>query len=79
MSRFQLNVRVEPDVEAAIDARRVELSSALGRIPSRSDVVRLALEAYLGIKIGSGDDEAPPDAATKARRMKTAKKASGKS
>jgi len=78
MSRFQLNVRVEPDVETAIDARRVELSTALGRIPSRSDVVRLALEAYLGIKIGAGDDEAPSGETKKTRRKKVAKKASAK-
>jgi len=79
MSRFQLNVRVEPDVETAIDARRVELSNALGRIPSRSDVVRLALEAYLGIKIGTGDDEATSRETNEGRRKKAAKKSSANS
>jgi hypothetical protein len=31
-----------------IDAKRIELSVSLGTIPSRSDVLRLALEMYFG-------------------------------
>jgi hypothetical protein len=31
-----------------IDAKRIELSDTLGKIPSRSDVLRFALEAYFG-------------------------------
>lgn len=51
MSRTQLNVRVSEELERAIDAKRIELHPALGEIPSRSDVLRLALEAYLGISL----------------------------
>ena len=57
MSRTQLNVRVSEVLERAIDEKRIELRSKLGTIPSRSDVLRLALEAYLGIKL----DEAEAD------------------
>lgn len=31
-----------------IDGKRIELSESLGTIPSRSDVLRLALEMYFG-------------------------------
>lgn len=55
MSRAQLNVRVSDRLEQAIDKKRIELSQALGSIPSRSDVVRLALEAYLGIDLSETD------------------------
>jgi Arc/MetJ-type ribon-helix-helix transcriptional regulator len=51
MSRTQLNVRVSEDLEKAIDEKRIELRASLGSIPSRSDVLRLALEAYLGIAL----------------------------
>lgn len=51
MSRTQLNVRVSEELESAIDEKRIELRATLGSIPSRSDVLRLALEAYLGIKL----------------------------
>lgn len=33
---------------ANLDAKRVELQKAMGKIPSRSEVIRLALEEYLG-------------------------------
>ena len=55
MSRTQLNVRVSEVLERAIDEKRIELRSKLGAIPSRSDVLRLALEAYLGIKLDEVD------------------------
>lgn len=57
MSRAQLNVRISEQLEAAIDEKRIELRASMGSIPSRSDVLRLALEAYLGIKL----DEAEVD------------------
>lgn len=49
MSRTQLNVRVSEQLEAAIDEKRISLRATMGTIPSRSDVLRMALEAYLGI------------------------------
>lgn len=57
MSRTQLNVRVSEVLEKAIDEKRIELRSKLGTIPSRSDVLRLALEAYLGIKLDEADGD----------------------
>lgn len=44
----QLNVRVAGDIVKKLDARRVQLASEMERIPSRSEVIRIALERYLG-------------------------------
>ncbi len=43
----QLAVRVEESFLAAIDQKRIELSKGMGSIPSRSDIVRIALEQFL--------------------------------
>lgn len=48
MSRNQLNIRVSDELEELIDKKRIELASTLKVIPTRSDVVRYALEQYLG-------------------------------
>ena len=45
----QLAVRVEESFLAAIDQKRIELSKGMGSIPSRSDIVRIALEQFLQI------------------------------
>lgn len=55
MSRTQLNVRVSEGLEKAIDEKRIELRATMGTIPSRSDVLRLALEAYLGIALADSE------------------------
>lgn len=55
MTRAQLNVRVSDTLEQAIDKKRIELSTKLGSIPSRSDVVRFALESYLGVDLTESD------------------------
>ena len=54
MGRQQINVRLSDDLVAAIDEKRVKLRDSLGGIPSRSDVVRLALEQFLGGQDGGG-------------------------
>ena len=72
MGRNQLNVRVTPQVEAVIDSKRIELAKSIGVIPTRSDVVRFALEAYLGVKF---DDLATGGSKTStASRRGTARK-----
>jgi hypothetical protein len=55
MTRAQLNVRVSEELERAIDEKRIELREQFGTIPTRSDVLRLALEAYLGIDITTSE------------------------
>ena len=55
MSRTQLNVRVSDELERAIDEKRIELREKLGVIPTRSDVLRYALEAYLGLDLSRTD------------------------
>ena len=48
MERIQLNLRIDKELEQAIDGRRIELQKKLGYIPTRSDIARLALDEYLG-------------------------------
>ena len=55
MSRAQLNVRVSDELEKLIDTKRIELSKQLGFIPTRSDVVRYALESYLGVSLAESE------------------------
>ena len=55
MSRNQLNVRASDELAQLIDKKRVQLSTQLGLIPLRSDVVRFALESYLGVKLSDID------------------------
>lgn len=45
--RIQVNVRVDGDLIRLLDEKRTELLSKLGAIPSRSEVVRMALENFL--------------------------------
>jgi hypothetical protein len=53
MTRNQLNIRVSDELEQLIDQKRIALASTLKVIPTRSDVVRYALEAYLSVEIES--------------------------
>ena len=46
--RVQINVRISPELARLLDSKRIELQSELDKIPSRSDVVRMALEEYVG-------------------------------
>ena len=55
MSRNQLNIRVSDELEELIDKKRIELASTLMVIPTRSDVVRFALESYLGVSVKQTD------------------------
>lgn len=67
MTRAQLNVRVSDKLEQAIDKKRIELSAKLGSIPSRSDVVRFALESYLGVDLSESEVDGRRTAPAKAR------------
>jgi metal-responsive CopG/Arc/MetJ family transcriptional regulator len=46
----QLNIRVDRKLEQALDEKRIEYSRLLGYIPSRSEIVRTAIEQFLNIK-----------------------------
>lgn len=48
MERNQINMRMSETLRKLIDAKRIELSGSMDSIPSRSDVLRFALEMYLG-------------------------------
>lgn len=55
MSRPQLNLRISEELEKLIDQKRIDLSRKLGEIPTRSDVMRFALEAYLGVNLSDSE------------------------
>ena len=48
MTRIQVNVRLDAEIAKRIDEKRTQLQKELGRIPTRSDVMRMALDKYLG-------------------------------
>ena len=48
MERNQINLRMSETLRKLIDAKRIELSEPMGMIPSRSDILRFALEMYFG-------------------------------
>ncbi len=70
MTRTQLNVRVSEDLEKAIDEKRIELREELGTIPSRSDILRFAFEAYLKIDLSSTDADGRSTAGPAKRKQK---------
>lgn len=43
----QLAVRVDDETLLALDRKRMDIAEQTGQIPTRSDVVRIALETYL--------------------------------
>ena len=47
LDRIQINVRVDSALIKLLDEKRTELLGQMGTIPSRSEVVRIALEEYL--------------------------------
>ena len=47
MDKLQVNVRLSPELLDGVDRKRIELQPVLGKIPTRSDVVRYALEKFL--------------------------------
>jgi len=47
MSREQINVRIDPELATKLDQKRMELQKDMGKIPSRSEVIRMALERFL--------------------------------
>lgn len=68
MTRAQLNVRVSDALERAIDEKRIKLRETMGTIPTRSDVLRLALEAYLGVQMGPEDADGRTTTGPKLRK-----------
>lgn len=43
----QINVRLSPEEIARLDQKRIDLQAELGKIPSRGEVVRMALDVFL--------------------------------
>ncbi len=57
MERSQLNLRISDQLAKLIDAKRIELMASMGSIPSRSDILRFALEAYLGTDLSQSEGD----------------------
>lgn len=55
MERTQINVRLSTKLLELMDKKRMELQPELGKIPTRSDIMRYALEKYL--KLNSSETE----------------------
>lgn len=51
MDRNQINMKLSDELGKLIDAKRIELSQTLGKIPTRSDVLREALAMYLQVDL----------------------------
>lgn len=47
VDRIQINVRLDNEMIGLLDEKRIEFQKELGTIPTRSDVVRIALEKFL--------------------------------
>jgi Arc/MetJ-type ribon-helix-helix transcriptional regulator len=77
MNRTQLNVRVSESLEKAIDEKRIALRAELGSIPSRSDVLRLALEAYLGLDLSQSEADRRSTTGPESRRQRKAAEGGG--
>lgn len=70
MTKSQLNFRVSEELEQLIDQKRIELSKELGEIPSRSDVLRLALQSYLGVDLSTIEVDRRSSAARRSKASK---------
>lgn len=46
-----------PDLLESVDSKREELASEFGFIPTRSDIMRAALETYLGMEVTAYDKD----------------------
>ncbi|MDO9436010.1 hypothetical protein [Hydrogenophaga sp.] len=57
MERSQLNLRISEQLGKLIDAKRIELAKTMGSIPSRSDVLRLALAQYLEVDLSATEQD----------------------
>lgn len=51
MDRNQINMKLSDELGKLIDAKRIELSQKLGKIPTRSDILREALAMYLKVDL----------------------------
>jgi hypothetical protein len=57
MERSQLNLRISEELGRLIDAKRIELSQKMGTIPSRSDVLRMALAQFLNVDLSETEQD----------------------
>lgn len=63
--RIQVNFRLDQETADLLDQRRVALMAEMGRIPTRSEVFRIALTQYL-----QNPQSAPSKVVNRSRRNK---------
>lgn len=60
MESMQINMRMNKELAARIDQKRIDLAGGLQRIPSRTEVIKMALELFLeGSQKPSGKAKRP--------------------
>ena len=47
MERMQINMRIDKELAARLDGKRIALAGELQRIPTRTDVIKMALDLFL--------------------------------
>ena len=47
MERMQINMRIDKELADRIDKKRISLADELQRIPTRTDVIKMALDIFL--------------------------------
>lgn len=72
MSKTQLCLWADETLLEALDKRRIAESAHLGRIPSRSEVARAAVEQYLGLKSSVLEPDSSPRMIQRRRRSSKA-------
>lgn len=76
--RNQISAWADDGLLAALDAKRQEVADEVGKIPNRSDIVRAALQTYLGLPVTAySDDNAARVLAQRRRRAREEGDASG--
>jgi Arc/MetJ-type ribon-helix-helix transcriptional regulator len=68
--RQQINVRLTSQLMDKLDEMRVALKPTIGKIPTRSEVVRYALEKFFSDSSGSSPDGPTSKARAKVQRSK---------
>lgn len=48
MERMQINMRIDKELAARIDQKRIDLAGELQRIPTRTEVIKMALDIFIG-------------------------------
>lgn len=57
MERNQINLKLSDELGKLIDAKRISLMETMGKIPTRSDILRQALAMYLEVDLSQTEQD----------------------